>query len=37
MIRHLEERFVLATLTGTGIACIALTALFATVLVGKAF
>ena len=37
MTRHLEERLVLSMLTGTGIACVVLTTLFATVLVGKAF
>ena len=37
MIRRLEERFVLAALTGTGIACVALTALFAMAVVSKAF
>ena len=37
MIRRLEERLVLATLTGTGIACVVLTALFTMAVVGKAF
>ena len=37
MIRRLEERFVLATLASTGMACIVLTVLFAMAVVSKAF
>ncbi len=37
MIRTLEQKFVLTTLTGTGIACAILTALFAMAVLGKAF
>ena len=37
MNRHLEEGFVLAALSGNGITCVILAALFVMVLVDKAF
>lgn len=37
MVDGLEKRFVLTTLTGTGMACVVLTALLAMAVLGKAF
>ena len=37
MIRRLEERAVLAMLAGTGVACVALTVLYALAIAGRGF
>lgn len=37
MLHRLEERAVAAMLAGTGVACVALTVLFAMALVGRGF
>ena len=37
MVEKLEKHFVLTTLTGTGMVCLVLIALFAMAVLGKAF
>ena len=37
MTRYFEERFVLGSLSGTGVVCVALLALFVMAVAGKAF